>query len=256
MSQARPGTRLALIAAIVVAHSLSLACSRREEGALVRVALAANVATTFEGIAAVCEAPIEAVRGSSGKLAAQIEHGAPFDLFISADTERPRRLEGLGLVAEGQRATYAIGTLVLWSPATADPRGALLASTFARIALANPRHAPYGVAALETLDHLHLEIPAEQRVIGESIGQTYQLIATGAAPAGFVALAQLRETSAPGGRWIVPGDHHAPIVQDAAVLAQARDPDAARRLFECLLGPIGRERLRAAGYSLPDAPAG
>ncbi len=197
--------------------------------------------------------------GSTGKLYAQIRHGAPFDLFLAADAERPRRLEREGATVPGSRYTYAVGRLVLWSAGPArfdDGLAWLQAGGFRRLALANPKTAPYGRAAREFLEKQGLWRHLAGRLVrGESVAQAYQFVASGNADAGLVALAQVRAGGHRGSLWPVPAGDHGPIVQQVVLLKRGADNRAARAFHEWLRGAVARQRIRAAGYDLPaDAP--
>jgi molybdate transport system substrate-binding protein len=222
----------------------------------VQVAVAANFTAPMQKIAPLFEADTghKAVLafGSTGRFYAQIRNGAPFDVLLSADDETPARLEREG--QGGSRATYAIGRLVLWSrqPGLVDEQGAVLrGGGFARIAVADPRLAPYGAAAIETLTRLGVIDSLRPKFVqGENIAQTYQFVATGNAPLGFVALAQvwsdgkLRE----GSGWVVPAALHSPIRQDAILLNKGRDNQAAVALLQYLRGDKARAIIRSYGY--------
>lgn len=190
--------------------------------------------------------------GSSGQLYAQIVNGAPYDVFLSADAGRPRRLEEEGKGIAGTRFTYAEGRLALWSPSASSLEGGkiLHAGDFRHLALANPRLAPYGLAAQQTLERLGLWEPlAGSIVLGENIGQAYSLAATGNAELAFVALAQLRRPGreTQGGLWEVPADFHEPILQQAILLEEGT---AARAFLGFLGSPEARELIAAYGYGL------
>jgi molybdate transport system substrate-binding protein len=189
--------------------------------------------------------------GSSGQFYAQIANGAPFHLLLSADEERPRAAEAAGLAAPGTRFTYATGRLVLYSrtPRLVDARGAVLRSgRFRALAIADPRTAPYGVAAIETLRKLRLyETLAPKIVQGASITQAYQFVETGAAELGFVALSQVVGEGG-GSRWLVPAALHAPIAQQAVLLKTGADNAAARAFMAYLRGPQARAVIRRYGY--------
>lgn len=224
----------------------------------VRVAVAANFAGPMQQIAAEFEKESghKALlsSGATGKFYAQIVNGAPFDIFLAADDETPARLEREGLAVAGGRFTYAVGRLVLWSakPGVVDPAGAILAAgSFQRLAVANPKTAPYGTAAVETLRALGLLERLQARFVqGENIAQTHQFVASGNAEIGFVAVSQVfRDGALAGGSaWIVPERLHAPIRQDAALLARARDNPAAVALLAWLKSDRARAIIRAAGY--------
>lgn len=192
--------------------------------------------------------------GSTGKFYAQIKNGAPFDVFLSADDAAPKRLEQDKLAAPGSRFTYALGRLVLWSAqdALVDAGGEVLKSNrFRKLAMANPKLAPYGGAAQEVMEKLGVWTAVQGRIVqGENIAQTFQFIASGNAELGFVALSQL-DAARIGSRWIVPSALHAPIRQDAVLLARAEKNIAARAFLEYLRAAEARQRIRASGYELP-----
>lgn len=190
--------------------------------------------------------------GSSGQLYAQIVNGAPYQVFLSADDERPRRLEAAGRAVAHSRFTYAVGRLALWQRAAAEAPDArrLHAGDFRHLALANPRLAPYGLAARQTLERLGLwQDLADRIVLGENIGQTYALAATGNAELALVALAQLQRPGAPapGAFWEVPAGLHDPILQQAILV---KDGAAARAFLDFLRGAQAREIIQTHGYDL------
>jgi len=227
----------------------------------VRVAVAANFLPTAKAIAAQFEArhdtPVLISSGSTGALYAQIRHGAPYDVFLAADARSATLLERDGLAIAGSRFTYARGRLVLWSRRPGllqDGAAALFDGRIGRLAVANPRTAPYGAAAVETLEHLgrwrHL---AGEVVRGESVSQALQFAATGNVDAAFVALAQVRHPAhrGQGSAWVVPADHYRPIEQQAVLLASAADRPGARAFLEFLRAPAAQALIREAGYDLP-----
>lgn len=227
----------------------------------VTVAVAANFAKTAGQLAQMYQAanPQAEIRfspGSSGKLHAQIENGAPFDIFLSADAERPALLEQNGHTVPGTRFTYALGRLVLWSNdaklAGKDCRQALIDLEFRHVALANPKTAPYGVAAVAVLEKFKI---GPQRlgplvVQGENIAQTLQFVASGSAQLGFVALSQLNDPVVPAGtcRWDIPADLHPPIVQQAVLLKRAAANKAAAGFYEFLKTDAARKLIASHGY--------
>ena len=196
------------------------------------------------------------VSGATGKFAAQIQNGAPFQVLLAADDETPKKLEEQGHVVRGTRFTYAIGKLVLYSakPGVIDEQGQVLKSgRFQRLAIANPRVAPYGVAAMEALQALGLRPAVEAKlVMGESIGQAFQFVATGNADLGLVALSQVAVPGQPtaGSWWRVPESLYAPIHQDAALLKAGEGSAAARALLDYLRSEPARAVIRAWGYGL------
>lgn len=197
------------------------------------------------------------VAGSSGKLYAQIANGAPFDVFLSADQERPGRLEKEGLAVAGSRFTYATGRLTLWSaePGRVGRDGAatLRRGEFRRLAIANPALAPYGAAAKQALEKLGLWDRFKDRIVmGETIGQAHAMVASGNAELGFVALSSVLSprTETKGSRWDVPGDLHAPIRQDAVLLSRAAGNPAARGFLAFLRSEKARGLIESFGYSI------
>jgi molybdate transport system substrate-binding protein len=195
--------------------------------------------------------------GSTGKFYAQISNGAPFDLFLSADDVTPSRMEREKLAVPGSRFTYAIGKLVLWSPVAGivDSQAEVLRKrAFRRLAIANPKLAPYGAAAQQTMERLGVWSVLQSKLVqGENIAQTFQFVASGNAELGFVALAQVLEgRAAPSGSyWLVPPTLHAPLRQDAVLLARAESNAAARQFLDFLRDPAARELIRGFGYDLP-----
>lgn len=190
--------------------------------------------------------------GSTGKLYAQIAHGAPFEVFLAADAARPQKAEAEGLGMPGTRFTYAMGRLVLYSadPDRVDPDGRVLTDgSLERLAIANPVTAPYGAAAIEALKALGVhEALAPRLVQGDSITQVYQFLSTGAVPAGMVALSQVIGDAAGGSQWRVPDDLYAPIRQDAILLRTGADTPAARAFLDFLKGPEATAIVQAYGY--------
>jgi molybdate transport system substrate-binding protein len=224
----------------------------------VNVAVAANFTAPMQKIAAEFEKDTGhkalLAFGSSGKFYAQIKNGAPFQMFLSADDETPAKLEQEGLAMPGSRFSYAIGTLVLWSgkPGYVDAGGEVLKrGQFNKLALANPKLAPYGAAAVETLAALGLRTALEPKfVLGENIAQTWQFVATGNAELGFVALSQVMKDGklSSGSAWIVPARLHAPIRQDAVILSSGKG-NAAAALAKYLKGDKAKDIIKSYGYA-------
>lgn len=227
----------------------------------VRVAAASNIIGPMQSIAAAFEAaaghPVKVSYGSSGKLYAQIQHGAPFDVFFSADQDKPARLEAADMILKGSRYTYAIGQLALWSAnkqAIDANASLLLEGRFRKLAIANPRLAPYGVAAVEVLDRLNLTNDTRPRwVQGENIAQTYQFVSTGNADLGFVAVSQIIVDGRlnHGSAWIVPEDMYTPIKQDAVLLKRAQNSAPAQAFLTFVKSPAATDILRSFGYQIP-----
>lgn len=228
----------------------------------VTVALASNFSQAAREIAEAFTAAtghqVQFSISSSGKLYAQISHGAPFDVFLSADAERPTLLEANGLVVPGTRRTYATGRLTLWS---VDKRyegkdcvAELKAGNFDRLAIANPKTAPYGVAAEEALAALgpdNQDLTARM-AMGESIAQALQFVASRSASMGLIATAQLKLPDIPEGtcHWEVPEELHTRIEQQAVLLKRAEDSAAARAFVAFLAGEQARAIILTHGYGL------
>ncbi|WP_028602770.1 molybdate ABC transporter substrate-binding protein [Ottowia thiooxydans] len=240
--------------------SAALAFSAFAHAESVQVAVAANFTAPAKALAEIFakttghEAKLSF--GATGAFYTQIKNGAPFDVFLAADDERPGRLEKEGDTVAGSRFTYAIGQLALWSSKTGfvDGEGAVLKNgQFNKIAIANPKLAPYGAAAVETMEKLGLTAALQPKLVtGESIGQTYNFIATGNAELGFVALAQVLDGGKlkNGSVWVVPAKYHAPIVQDAVILKRAAANPAAKAWMELLRSPRTKDFIRSYGYEV------
>ncbi len=223
------------------------------------VAVASNFAPVMPALAAQFERDtghqLGIAYGASGKFYAQIRNGAPFQVFLSADDEKPAQLEKDGAAVPGSRFTYAIGTLVLWSPkaGVVDAEGAVLAKGgFRKLALANPRLAPYGEAAMEVLRGLGLAERLQPTfVLGENITQAHQFAATGNAELAFVAQSQVWKDGrlASGSAWVVPARLHPPIRQDAVLLLPGRGQPAAEAFLAYLRSDKARAIIRTHGYS-------
>ncbi|MBW8900866.1 MAG: molybdate ABC transporter substrate-binding protein [Massilia sp.] len=226
----------------------------------VQVAVAANFTAPMQKIAAefAKDTGHKAVLafGATGKFYAQIVNGAPFEVLLAADDETPAKLEAEHFTVAGTRFTYATGKLVLWSAKDGyvDNQGQVLKTgDYAHLAIANPKTAPYGAAAIETLTKLNLIDRVQGKLVqGENIAQTYQFVSTGNAPLGFVALSQVyregRFTSGSG--WIVPANLHGPIRQDAVILAKGSANPAAKALASYLKSDKARGIIRSYGYEL------
>ncbi len=225
----------------------------------VQVAVASNFTAPMRVIAANFEQATghEAVLafGATGKFYAQIRNGAPFDVLLAADDKTPAKLEQEGAIVPGSRFTYAIGKLVLWSARSdvVDAQGDVLKSgDFKHLAIAAPKLAPYGAAAVATLEKLGLLTALEPRFVqGENIAQTYQFVATGNAELGFVALSQVYAHGRieSGSAWIVPDDLHGPIRQDAVLLSKGKDNPAAIALIAYLKSAAARAVIESYGYT-------
>jgi molybdate transport system substrate-binding protein len=195
--------------------------------------------------------------GSSGKFYAQIKEGAPFDVLLAADEKNPKLLEQDGLAVKDSRFVYALGKLVLWSarPGFVDDKGAVLGKDgYNKIAYADPKLAPYGLAAQETLQRFDLWSKVQSKlVMGESITQTYQFAATGNADLAFIALSQITKDGkvTEGSWWIVPADMYNPIKQSAVQLSGAKEPATAKAFMAFLKSEKALAIIRSFGYGLP-----
>ena len=236
-------------------------CSATSAAEEVRVAVAANFLATLNEIVANFEQDTKHTAvvssGSSGKLYAQIKNGAPFDVFFSADVMRPRLMEEEGLAVQGSRFTYAIGRLTLWSPGPSmlkrDGKSMLLDGSVEHVAIANPKTAPYGVAAKEVLQALGLWMKMQNRLVqGENIGQTFHFVFSRNAQLGFVALSQVLgpKMNGAGRRWDVPTDLHAPLLQQAVLLRNGRNRESARAFLDYVKGATSRNIIKRFGYGL------
>ena len=242
----------------LLALTAALAFTTLARADVVQVAVAANFTAPARALAEVFarttghEARLSF--GATGAFYTQIKNGAPFAVLLAADNERPARLEKEGDTVAGSRFTYATGQLVLWSakPGFVDDQGAVLkGGHFGKIAIANPKNAPYGAAAVEAMEKLGLAATLQPKLVtGESIGQTFNFIATGNAELGFVALAQVLEGGKlkSGSMWVVPAQYHAPIIQDAVILNRAASNPAAKAWMELLKTPQSKALIRSYGY--------
>jgi molybdate transport system substrate-binding protein len=253
---------VAKILVVAMANALACVAGTGSSAAEVSVAVAANFIVPAQKIAQAFAADTghsaQLAFGSSGRFYAQIANGAPFEVLLSADDETPLRLEREGLARAGSRYTYAIGRLVLWSrrPTLVDAQGDVLRSgKFAHIALADPKLAPYGAAAMQTIASLGLLGALQPKmVLGENIAQAYQFVASQNADLGFVALSQvsLNGRIEQGSAWRVPQDRHQPILQDAVALTKGKANPAASAFLAYLRGEKARGIIQAHGYDLCD----
>ena len=224
----------------------------------VQVAVAANFTAPMKRIAEEFEKGTghKAVLsyGATGRFYAQITNGAPFDVFLSADDQTPVKLEKEGLAVAGSRFTYATGRLVLWSAKTGmvdDKAAVLLRNDFKHLAIAAPKLAPYGAAAMETLTKIGLLPQLQAKLVtGESIGQTFSMISSGNAELGFVSMSQVLEDDKlkSGSAWVVPANLHSPLRQDAVLLARGKNNPAALQLMTFLKSGQARAIMNSFGY--------
>lgn len=242
-----------ILAAVALAFTLPVFAGE------VQVAVAANFTAPMHKIAVAFEKETGhqtiLAFGATGKFYAQIKNGAPFQVLLAADDETPAKLDAEGLTVPKSRFTYATGRLVLWSrdAKLIDANAEVLKSgTFAHIALADPKLAPYGAAVLEALQKMGLWTRLQPRVVqGENIGQTFQFVSTGNAELGFVALSQVMFDGKvdTGSHWMVPTTLHAPLRQDAVLLKNGADNAAATALMAYLKTEKARAIMRGYGYT-------
>lgn len=226
----------------------------------VQVAVAANFTAPIQAIAKDFEKDtghkLVASFGATGQFYAQIKNGAPFEVFLSADDTTPEKLENEGETVKGSRFTYAIGTLALWSPKAGyvDDKGEVLKKNdYKHLSIANPKAAPYGLAATQVLAKLNLTEATKGKLVeGQNITQAFQFVSTGNAELGFVALSQIYKDGkvSNGSAWIVPANLHDPIKQDAVILNKGKDNAAAKALVDYLKGPKAAEVIKSYGYEL------
>ncbi len=245
--------RLSGLIAVVCALNVAPAAA-----ATVQIAVASNFMEPAKEIAAAFSAKTghqtNLSFGPTGQIYVQISHGAPFEVFLSADKERPQQAEKDGFLVNGTRFTYAVGRLVLYStrPGFVDANGKVLArGDLEHLAIADPAIAPYGLAAVESLGKLGLYDRLKPKIVqGSSIAQTFQFVQTGAAEVGFVALSQVINRP-DGSRWIVPAKLHSPIDQQAVLLKTGANNPAAKAFMAFLKSANARAIIRRYGYETP-----
>lgn len=244
----------------IVLYFVLLLLPMQVSGDTISVAVASNFKDTLKRLADQFEAEsghiIQLSPASSGKHYAQIMHGAPFQLFFSADAERPVLLEQAGFGVPGTRFIYATGETTLWAPASAgDCQDVLKSGAFRRLAVANPRTAPYGVAAEEVIAALQLHAVYSSRVVtGENISQAMQFVDSGAADAGFVATSQwlAHPRREEGCNWHIPAAMVTPLHQEVLLLKRGEKSVAARAFLDFVRSPSARQLITSSGYSVPD----
>lgn len=224
----------------------------------ISIAVASNFTSAMKEIAAAYEQEsdnkVTLSFGSSGKFFAQIKNGAPFQAFFSADQAKPVALDKNGMTVPGSRFTYAVGALALWSQDAGkvdENAGVLKSGDYSKLAIANPKLAPYGVAAMETLASMGLTDAATPKLVqGENISQTYQFVLSGNAPIGFVALSQIMVDGkvSKGSAWIVPADMHKPIRQDAVILKSAQGNETVKDFLEFVQSDKAKAIIHRYGY--------
>ena len=241
---------------LAVTGALLLSLGQAAFAGQTNVAVAANFTDAAKEIAEAFKAKTghEAVLsfGSSGQFYTQITQDAPFQVFLSADNERPQKLADEGLGDKATKFTYAIGKLVLWSKTADLVKGeeTLKSGTFTKLSIANPTAAPYGAAAIETMKKLGVYEALTPKIVqGNNIAQTFQFIDTGNAELGFVALSQLKDVTA-GSRWMVPQNLYSPIKQDAVLLKKGQGNEAATAFMTFLKGPDATAIIKKYGYAM------
>jgi molybdate transport system substrate-binding protein len=253
-------TRGLLWATVMLAVGLVSSIARAGE---LTVAAASDLNYAFKEVIAGYEQQtghhVKLTLGSSGNFYAQIQNGAPFDLYFSADIGYPRKLEEAGLVVPGSLYPYAVGRIVLWTGNGSHldlSKGLeiLRDPTIKKVAIANPKHAPYGRAAVAAMEYFKVYDQVKDRLIlGENISQAAQFIESGACDAGIIALslALAPAMKAAGQYWEIPATAHAPLEQGAVILKQSKNPEAAKQFLEYIKGPQGQEIMKRFGFTLP-----
>lgn len=226
----------------------------------VQVAVAANFTAPIQALAADFEKDtghkLVTSFGATGQFYTQIKNGAPFEVFLSADDTTPAKLETEGDTVKGSRFTYAVGTLALWSAKEGyvDAQGKVLADNqYQHLSIANPKTAPYGLAATQVLAKEGLTDKVKDKLVeGQNITQAFQFVSTGNAELGFVALSQIYKDGkvTSGSAWIVPSSLHDPIKQDAVILNKGKDNPAAKALVDYLKGPKAAAVIKSYGYEI------
>lgn len=239
---------------------LLLSAVTAASAAEVKLAIAANFTKPMQDLAPVYEKmsgdKLTMSFGSTGALYAQIKNGAPFDVFLAADNKAPKKAVTEGVGVKGTVFTYAVGKLVLWSKKDGFVTDAatLQREDLKKLAVADPKLAPYGLAAQQTLEKLGLYDKLQPKfVVGNNISKTYQFASSENAQAGFIALSQCYKNGklVEGSGWIVPENYYEPILQDGVLLTNAPEPEAAKRFMEFLkTSPEANAVREAFGYGM------
>jgi len=250
--------RVILALCLFVITSVNLAVAEE-----ITIAAASDLNFAFREIATEYEKAsgnqVRLTLGSSGNFYAQIQNGAPFDLYFSADISYPRKLEEAGLTVPGSLYQYAVGRIVLWTGHESRidvTKGfeALREPTVKKIAIANPKHAPYGRAAVAAMEYFKVYDQVKDKLIlGENISQAAQFIESGACDIGIIALslAIAPAMKSKGTYWEVPAEAHPSLDQGAVILKQSKNQEAARQFLEFIKGPHGQEIMKRYGFTLP-----
>jgi len=227
------------------------------------IAAASDLNYAFKDLVAAYEKKtgqhVKLTLGSSGNFFSQISNGAPFDLYFSADIRYPQKLEEVGHAVPGSLYKYAVGRIVLWAPRRAKvdvQKGldALLDPAVKKIAIANPKHAPYGRAAVAALEYYKFYDRVKERLVfGENISQAAQFVESGACDTGIIALALALAPSmkTAGTFWEIPIESHPPLEQGAVILKNSKNKEAAKQFLEFVKGAEGQETMRRYGFTLP-----
>lgn len=259
--------RYFLIVAIAAALSFAFLAGIRaqQQQSALRIAAAADLQFVMNDIAQQYQRQtgrkVEVTFGSSGNFFAQLQNGAPFDVFFSADVEYPSRLQQANLTEPNTLLKYAVGRIVVWMPAGAkidlagEKWSALLDPSVQRIAIANPEHAPYGRAAVEALKHAGIYDEVQSKLVyGENISQAAQFAQSGNAQAGIIALSlAVSPAMKSGQRWGIPVDQYASLEQAAVILKSTRDKEAARAFLAFVSSDAGQRTLGSYGFAIPNA---
>ena len=237
--------------AVAMAMSLGASLAKADD---VPIAVAANFTGAAKEIGAAFTKKTGHVAvysfGASGGLYTQITQDAPYEVFLSADEARPKKAIAEGLAVPDSLFVYAVGKLVLWSKSADLVKGeaTLTTATFAKVAICNPTAAPYGAAAVATMQKLGLYDALKSKLVeGADITQAFQFVDSGNAELGFVALSQLTP-NAGGSRWVVPQELYSPIRQDAVLLKKGANHAAAQAFLAFLKGPEARAIIEKYGY--------
>jgi molybdate transport system substrate-binding protein len=256
--------KLKCIVSMILTCGVLLTCLVRSVSAAdIMIAAASDLNFAFKELVAEYEKTsgnhVKLSLGSSGNFYAQIQNGAPFDLYFSADIGYPKKLEEAGLVVPGSLYPYAVGRIVLWAGNGSHldlSKGLeiLREPTIKKIAIANPKHAPYGRAAVAAMEHFKVyDQVRDKLILGENISQAAQFIESGACDAGIVALslALAPAMKAAGQYWEIPASAHSPLEQGAVILKQSKNPEVAKQFLEFIKGPSGQEIMKRYGFTLP-----
>ena len=252
-----------MIRAIIVLCMLLITGVNRSVAEEITIAAAADLNFAFKEIVAEYEKTtgnhVKLTLGSSGNYFAQIQNGAPFDLYFSADIAYPRKLEEAGLTVPGSLYQYAVGRIVLWAGKGSHldiSKGleVLREPTIRKVAIANPKHAPYGKAAVAAMDYFKVYDQVKDKlVLGENISQAAQFVESGAADVGIIALslALAPPMQAAGHYWEIPADAHPPIEQGVVMLMSGKNQESAKAFLSFIQGVEGQAMMKRYGFIIP-----